>query len=96
MSDQEVLAALEAMERLLLRQDPVEPEMFTDWRKTFDEAVATAERGPGWAEVVARAHLLAKKMDAAAETLSVRRNELRLELSLQSQGARALQAYKPS
>ena len=96
MSDREVLAALEAMEQLLLRQDPVESEALAGWRKTFDEAVATAERGPDWAEIVARAHLLAKRVDAATETLSVRRDELRTELNLQSQGIRALQAYKPS
>lgn len=96
MSDQEVVAALEAMEQLLLQGESVEPQAFTDWRKRFDDAVATAERGPGWAEIVTRAHLLAKKAATTAEALSVHRDELRTELNLQSQGARALQAYKPS
>lgn len=96
MSDQEVIAALEAMERMLLRTDPVAPQVLADWRKDFDTAVATAERGPAWAEIVARAHRLAGQVDSATETLSVRRDELRKQLSLQNQGARALQAYKPS
>lgn len=96
MSDQEVITALEAMEQMLLRGDPVEPQVLADWRKDFDAAVATAERGPAWAEIVARAHRLAGQVDTAAETLSVRRDELRRQLSLQNQGARALQAYKPS
>lgn len=96
MSDQEVIAALETMEQMLLRADPVAPQVLADWRKDFDEAVATAERGPAWAEIAARAHRIAGQVDSASETVSVRRDELRRQLSLQNQGARALQAYKPS
>lgn len=95
MSDSEVVAALEAMEQLL-RGGFVEPEILAAWQQQFDAALASAERGTGWSPIVARARDLAGRLDAAAELLASQRDQLRKELDLQAQGARALKGYRPS
>ncbi|HWQ07979.1 MAG TPA: hypothetical protein VN436_02690 [Holophaga sp.] len=95
MSDREVVAALEAMERMLQQSGPLESKALAEWRKGFDAAVATAERGPGWAEIAGRAHALAGLLDAAAAGMTVQKNALLRRLNLQATGSRALKAYRP-
>jgi uncharacterized protein (DUF2342 family) len=95
LSDQDVAAALEAMEQLI-HQNVVEPDAIAAWRQRFDQALVTAERGVGWSDIVVRAHELSGKLDAVATTLAARRDEIRKELDLQAQGVRALKGYKPS
>lgn len=95
MSDLDLVTLLDAMDQLL-RESLPEPEAILAWRERFDAALLTAERGPGWAGIVARAHALAQKLDLTAKDLSEQRDQLRKELNLQAQGARALKGYKPS
>jgi len=93
-SDLEVVAALDAMERLL-HEGITEPEAILDWRKRFETALAAAEHGPGWPGIVARAHALSERLESAARSLSEQRDQLRKEMDLHAQGARALRGYKP-
>ncbi len=93
MSDREVVFALDALEQLL-QGDFLEPDAIAAWRGGFDQAVLSATRGPEWAAIVARAHALAKNLDARTEALVAQRELLRRELDLQGQGARALKGYK--
>jgi hypothetical protein len=95
LSDQELVSALDAMDQLI-RDGLVEPEVILQWRQRFDAALATAERGAGWSQIVARAHDLSATLDIAVKTLSDQRDQIRKELDLQAQGARALKGYKPS
>ena len=95
MSDSDVISALDAMERLL-QSAPVEPETLAAWQQRFEAALATAERGDGWPDIVARAHGLSGQLDSAANILSRQRDGLRKELGLQAQGVRALKGYRPA
>ena len=96
MSDQEVVAALEAMERMLQRGDQLDSKALMEWRKGFDKALATAERGPAWGGIASRAQTLAGLLDAAAAGMAVQKNALLRRLNLQATGTRALKAYRPS
>lgn len=97
MSDGAVLAAIQAMEGWL-----ADPDHFLDeaaleaWNREFREAAARAEKGPGWAEVVARAHDLAKRIEARTRALEAQRDAVRLELEQQAKGDRALKGYGSS
>ena len=95
MSDQDVVSALDALE-LLLEGGSLDGEAIALWREGFDTAVAGAERGSGWPGTVARAHALSGRLDAVAKIYSAQKDELRKELDLHAQGARALKGYKPS
>ena len=54
-----------------------------------------AERGPGWAALVARAHTLGQRLDLLLGQALSQRDALRRELDAGGQGARALKAYRP-
>ena len=97
MSDGGVAAALDALERMLaaMTDDP-DPGVVAAWHASFKEAVAGAERGPQWPELVARAHELGRVMDQHANRLKAIRGVIREELLTRSKGNRALSAYKPS
>lgn len=94
MSDLDLVRLLDELERLL-DQGEVEGEVLADWRPRFEAALATAERGPGWPETVARAHALGRRLDLEADRLSVERDRIRQELDLQGHGSRALKGYRP-
>jgi hypothetical protein len=94
MSDLDVIRALDAMERLLQEQD-LPLEVLPEWQKTYAAAMASADRGPGWDVIMDRAHALGKRLDQAADTLSVKRDEIKRELDLKALGSRALKGYKP-
>jgi len=95
LSDLDLVAALDAME-LLLQGGALEPEVVAAWQERFDTALASADRGPGWASLVTRAHALATRVDAAALPLAEQRDQMRKELALQAQGVRALRGYRPT
>lgn len=94
MSDHDVEAALDAMERLL-QSDDLDAASFLAWQQRFDESLATAERGPGWPDLVGRAHALSQRLDAAIHQLSLQKVELGKQLNLNARGSRALKGYKP-
>lgn len=95
MSDADVVQSLEALE-LLLKASPFSAEAIADWREGYDLALESADRGPEWPAIQARAHQLAAILDQAAQAISLQQNEVRKELSLQAQGARALKGYRPA
>lgn len=96
MSDQGVAAALDALESLL--EGPPEcisAEVVERWHAQFREAVASAERGPGWKEQLERAHRLSLSLDRVLGLFLEQRDALRKELDAQGKGIRALKAYQP-
>lgn len=95
MSDQALAALLDELERLLQQEAP-EPEALEGWRRSFDAALPSAERGPGWEGIVARCRALAGRLDAGANQLAKQAEDLRRELERQDQGTRALKGYRPS
>lgn len=94
MSDADLVRILDDLERLL--QGDLEPELISEWQKRFDAELASADRGPGWPQIVERAHGLAHRLDTTAGALSDQLDQVRKELALQAQGERALKGYKPS
>lgn len=94
MSDADLIQALDDLERLL--QDDLDPAGITAWKTRFDTEVASAERGPGWPQIIARARDLAGRLDAAANALSDQLSQVRKELAVQARGERALKGYRPS
>ena len=95
MSDLRLSELLDELERALAGGE-VEGGALAAWRGRFDACLASAERGAAWPELVARAHALARRLDAEADRLSEVRDRLRQEMALQDQGSRALKGYRPS
>jgi hypothetical protein len=93
MSDVSVAEALEALERELATGVVPEARVLAEWRARFDEAAESADRGPEWPALVARAHALAAQVDRMALALTQRRDEIRRELERQAAGNRALKGY---
>lgn len=97
MSDVAVEASLRAMEAWLEgRGGTMDDQVLADWNRSFQEAVARAERGPGWSDLVAWAHDLAKRVDERKRALEVDRDVIKAELNQQSVGDRALKSYGSS
>lgn len=96
MSDAKVLRLIAEMEELLAKSsEDLDSEAIAAWHRTFQETVASAERGPEWAAIVSRAQAIAKAVDQRVEALSREKEALRQEMEAQSAGQRALKAYKP-
>jgi len=97
MSDGQVQAVIAQMEAWLADAgwDP-EPEAMELWNQQFEEAVATAERGPGWAELVRRSHEVGARVEQRTQPMVMKLKELQAELGAQAKGSRALQGYRSS
>lgn len=93
MSDQALERILDDLEHLL-QVDQLEPEALAQWQTRLDAALVAAERGPGWAGIVDRAHALSAKLDNRTAALVEQRDLIRKELNLQAQGSRALKGYR--
>lgn len=94
MSDARVRAALEQMEAWL--RDPASmpgPEGLADWNRELSEALAEAERGADWNDLVRRAQALAPTLEGRVSALAAERDEVRREMSVQARGERALKGY---
>ena len=94
MSDQDVVLALDAMERMLQEGD-LAPGTIESWRERFDAAMAAAERGPDWAAIAQRSHLLGQRLNLVLAGVLADREAIRKELGLMAKGGRALRGYKP-
>jgi hypothetical protein len=97
MSDGRVRAAIEQMEAWLA--DPTwnpDPEALAQWNIEFQEALAQAEKAPGWAELIARAHAAGRLMEARIVVAVEAQDRIRTDLALQEQGSRALRGYGTS
>jgi hypothetical protein len=96
-SDAAVLAAIEAMEAWMADPGhPMDGPTLEAWNRGFQAAVAQAERGPGWEELVVRAHTLVERVEARRKAVAAQRDAVRLELERQTQGTRALKGYGSS
>ena len=95
MSDQDVCLALDAMEQLLQDGD-LSAGTLKPWQEQFDAAMASAERGPGWAEIAERSHLLGRRVDLALAGVLADLEAIRREMCLMAIGDRAIKAYQPA
>ena len=97
MSDAAVRAAIQAMEAWLADPERALDEVALEaWNRDFRAAVAGAEKGPGWPELVARGHRLAERVESRRQAVAAQRDAVRLELEQQVQGDRALKGYGSS
>jgi len=97
MSDQDVFRAIEELERYLQVDSSMLDALQLDTlHHRFQEAVATAERGDSWSEVVARAQAVQEALKSRLAGVIGQRDAIRRELEGQVAGQRALNAYKPS
>jgi len=95
MSDAEVLRLIDEIEGYLKPgSSAIDPATIAAWQERFRTAVASAERGPSWPDIAAKAHAIAGMVDSAVTTLLVQRDDLKRELSAQALGRRALKAYR--
>jgi len=95
MSDQDVVRALDDMERMLEVRD-LSSRTLAAWQERYDAAMASAERGPGWAEIAQRSHLMSRRVDLALVGVLADREAVRKELQLMAMGRRALRGYSPA
>lgn len=94
MSDAKVQAALDQLEAWLA--DPskvIESEEMLHWNKAYFAAVDGAERGPGWPQLVERAHGLGERLNVTLEAMIRERDAVRSELDAFARGSRALKGY---
>jgi hypothetical protein len=97
MSDEAVRAAIQGMEAWLADPECVlEGAALEAWNRDFQAALAGAEKGPGWPELVARGHHLAERVESRRQALAAQRDAVRFELARQAQGDRALKGYGSS
>ncbi len=94
MSDAAVRAALAKLEDWLGDgSTPLDGTQLEVWNRDFKEALAGAERGPGWEETLALARRLGQRVQAHQHELEGQREAIRQELQQQLQGERALKGY---
>ena len=94
MSDEDVVQALDDMERMLEVGD-MSSCALEAWQKRYDAAMASAERGQSWAEIARRSLLLSRRVDLALVGVLADREAVRKELQLMAMGRRALSGYAP-
>lgn len=97
MSDGDVAASLDSLERLLSSMtDEPDAGAVEAWHASFRLALAGAEKGPQWPLLVDRAHALAQRLDLQANRFTAIRGAIGVELQKRANGDRALSAYKPA
>lgn len=97
MSDAKVREILDQLEAWLLEPGKViESAEMAGWNAAFFAAVETADRGPGWSELVLRARALGQRLEADTEALVLERDAIKAELDTFARGNRALKAYGAS
>ena len=97
MSNGLVRAAIEKMEAWLA--DPAwEPDSdaLARWDQEFQAALGQAEKGPGWADLLSRAHLAGQRLEGRIAILSQDLDLVRAELATRDRGNRALKGYGAS
>lgn len=97
MSDARVREAVEQMEAWL--EDAAwqpDLEALTRWDDAFRFAVAQAEKGRGWPELVQRAHEAGRRLEGRSEVMAAELGLLKARLQAQDQGHRALKGYRAS
>lgn len=97
MSDRDLRAAIEQMEAWLsdLNWEP-EVEAVVLWNARLREAIALAEKGSDWPELVGLAHGVGQRLELRIQQFVQRQAGIRARLDEQGQGNRALKGYKAS
>ena len=97
MNDLRVRAAIEQMEAWLAdpNWEPV-ADALAHWNSEFLEALSLAGKGPGWSELITRAHQAGQRLEARSVELAAARDQVRTELETQERGTRALRGYGAS
>jgi len=97
MSDRAVRSALDRMEAWVdeAAWEP-DPQVLEAWNRDYQEALGAAEKGPGWPDLVARAHRIGRRLEARVSHFSRLRDEIKAELGMQERGNRALAGYGAS
>lgn len=94
MKDGQVLSIIDQMESWI--EDPAwipDPDALAQWNTAFQEAMAQADRGPGWEELRQRAHAVGARLEARMVPFVQQRDALKAELDAQERGNRALRGY---
>jgi hypothetical protein len=94
MSDEGVRAVIEQMAAWV--NDPAwepDPEALAQWNARFQAAMAQAEKGEGWQDLVARGHAVGKLLEIRTARIARSLDEVRAELDTQGRGNRALKGY---
>ncbi len=97
MSQGVLLASIEQMEAWVA--DPAwEPasEALARWHADFQAALAQAEKGPDWPELLARAHAAGRQLEIRTMKFAKLRDEMKAELNAYERGDRALRGYRAS
>lgn len=95
MTDRDVLAVLDRLEPLLTGPlDRSDAQAIAGWHEAFQQAVAGAERGPGWPEVRARAKVLGTLLNRRVAMLQSAQQGLKDEMGKKAAGQRALHGYQ--
>jgi flagellar hook-associated protein FlgK len=97
MSDGRVRAAIEQMEAWLGEPNwEPDPQVLVQWNAEFQAAMAQAEKGPSWPELMGRAHTAGHQLEARAALLAEARDRVKTELEALGRGNRALKGYGTS
>ena len=64
------------------------------WHAGFQSALAGAEKGPDWPDLMARAKAVGLQLETRTEKFIRMRDELRAELDAFERGNRALKGYR--
>ncbi|OGQ57701.1 MAG: hypothetical protein A3J24_04690 [Deltaproteobacteria bacterium RIFCSPLOWO2_02_FULL_53_8] len=94
MSNAKIREALDRMEGWLsVPSREMDIAELTEWNETYLSAVAGAERGPEWPDLVVRAHALGERLNARMASVIRERDALKTELESFARGNRALKGY---
>ena len=94
MSEGRARATIEEMEAWLA--DPgwePDPEVLARWNAEFQGALAQKGNGPGWLDLVARAHAAGLLLEARLAVVTAAQDQVRAELEARARGNRALKGY---
>jgi len=95
MTDLEVLAVLDELERLLEAPvEPLETQAIAQWHDAFMGALAHAQRGPRWPEVRQRAKVLEARLNQRVARVREAQRAVKRELEQGALGQRALAGYR--
>ena len=73
-----------------------DPEALAQWHADFQAALAQAEKGPDWPELMSRAHAAGRLLQIRTTKFAQLRDDLKAELDTYERGDRALRGYKAS
>ena len=95
MSDQAVRAAIAQMEAWMA--DPTwkpDSARLAQWNTDFQAAMAQAEKGQDWAELMDRAHVVGRLLDVRTGVMEHLRDSIQASLNAKALGSRALKGYR--